>query len=184
MARVPLVPDEDPDATAAGVFDTFKAEGRPPIDLYRALANVPSLLVAYRALPQMLRHRATTERRLRELAVLRVAQLTGSAYEWGHHRPMAIAAGVTERQIGELARWDSSQEFGAAERLVLAAVEAVHEVAVTDELFGQLAGELGQEGAVEIIAIASQYEAAARIIQALGIAVEERYRPQLADWPG
>ena len=116
--------------------------------------------------------------------MLRVAQLTGSAYEWGHHRPMAIAAGVTERQIGELARWDSSQEFGAAERLVLAAVEAVHEIAVTDELFGQLAGELGQEGAVEIIAIASQYEAAARIIQALGIAVEERYRPQLADWPG
>ena len=75
-------------------------------------------------------------------------------------------------------------EFGAAERLVLAAAEAVHEVAVTDELFGQLAGELGQEGAVEIIAIASQYEAAARIIQALGIAVEERYRSQLADWPG
>jgi len=182
MARVPLVQDDDEAARAGGIFDTFKDEGRDPSDIFRALANVPGLMMAHRALPQALRDRESCPPALRELAVLRLAQLVGSAYEWSHHRPMALAAGVTADQAAALAAWRGSALFSPAERLVLTAAEAVHEIAVTDELFGELEAALGRPGAMELIVVISQYEAVARIIQALGIEVEADHQHHLIDW--
>jgi alkylhydroperoxidase family enzyme len=182
MARVPLVQDDDEAARATGIFDTFKDEGRPPSDIFRALATVPGLMTAHRALPTALRAREHCPARLRELAVLRLAQLAGSAYEWSHHRPMALAAGVTADQTAALSGWRSSPAFTPAERLVLTTAEAVHQMAVTDELFGELEAALGRAGAIELIVVVSQYEAVARIIQALGIEVEADHEQHLADW--
>ena len=182
MARVPLVPSDDPAAVQHGVFSTFEAEQREPIDLYRALANAPELLLAYRALPQLLRHAATTPRRLRELAVLRVARQVGSAYEWSHHRPMALKAGVTEAQVAAVDDWAAADCFDADERAVLAAVDAIHRIGLTDAEFAVLVERLGRRGAVEIVVAVAQYEATARIIQALGVEVEPAYQPHLADW--
>ena len=59
-------------------------------------------MTAHRALPPALRAREHCPPRLRELAVLRLAQLAGSAYEWSHHRPMALDAGVTADQAAAL----------------------------------------------------------------------------------
>jgi 4-carboxymuconolactone decarboxylase len=182
VARVPLVQDDDEAARVAGVFDTFKDEGRQPSDIFRALANVPGLMMAHRALPLALRGGENCPPALRELAVLRLAQLVGSAYEWGAHRPMALAAGVTADQAGALAAWRESVLFGPAERLVLTATEAIHEMAVTDVLFGELEEALGQAGAMELIVVVSQYEAVARIIQALGVEVDAVHQHHLADW--
>jgi alkylhydroperoxidase family enzyme len=145
-------------------------------------ANVPGLMMAHRALPLALRGRENCPPRLRELAVLRLTQLVGSAYEWSHHRPMALHTGVTADQAGALAAWRESAVFGSAERLVLAATETVHEMAVTDELFGALEAELGRAGAMELIVVVSQYEAVARIIQALGVEVEADHQHHLVDW--
>jgi alkylhydroperoxidase family enzyme len=184
MARVPLVQDGDEAARVSGIFDTFKDEGRGPSDIFRALANVPGLMMAHRALPQALRGRESCPPALRELGVLRLALLVGSAYEWSHHRPMALAAGVTADQAAALAAWRESALFSPAERLVLAAAEAVHEMAVTDELFGELEAALGRAGAMELIVVISQYEAVARIIQALGIEVEAGHQHHLIDWVG
>jgi alkylhydroperoxidase family enzyme len=185
MARVPLVQDDDEAARATGIFDTFTDEGRAPSDIFRALANVPGLMMAHRALPQALRGQENCPPALRELGVLRLAQLVGSAYEWSHHRPMALAAGVTADQAAALPAWRDSAVFAAAERLVLAATEAVHEMAVTDELFSALEAVLGRAGAIELIVVVSQYEAVARIIQALGVEVEADHQHHLGDWaPG
>jgi AhpD family alkylhydroperoxidase len=182
MARVPLVQDDDEVARASGLFDTFKEEGRDPSDIFRALANVPGLMMAHRALPGALRGREHCPPRLRELAVLRLAQLVGSAYEWSHHRPMALRAGATADQVAALAAWRDSAAFTPAERLALAATEALHAMAVPAELFAELEAELGRAGAVELIVVVSQYEAVARIIQALGVEVEPDHQHHLADW--
>ena len=184
MARVPLVQDDDEAARATGIFDTFKDEGRPPSDIFRALANVPGLMNAHRGLPRALRAREHCPPRLRELAVLRLAQLVGSSYEWAHHRPMALDAGVTADQAAALSGWRESPAFGPLERLVLTATEAVHATAVTGELFGELEAALGQPGTIELIVVVSQYEAVARIIQALGVEVEADYGQHLVDWRG
>ena len=177
MARVPLVQDDDTDA-----FEAFNDLGRPPSDIFRALANVPSLMMAHTALPQALRKAEHCPPNLRELGVLRVSQLVGSAYEWSHHRPMALAAGVTKDQAAALAAWRESPLFRPVERLVIAATEATHDMTMTDAMFAELTAELGLAGAMELIVVVSQYEAVARVIHALGVEVDEDHQGHLADW--
>jgi alkylhydroperoxidase family enzyme len=179
MKRVPLVPDEAADDVVAPVLERFRAEGREPIALYRALANTPVLLRSYSVLARSLRHDSTSERRLRELVILRMALLTGSAYEWSHHRPMAIAAGVSNEQIGALSAWEESALFDENERAALRCADAVHDLEVTDDAFAELEGAVGRAGAVEIVLTASFYEAVARLVQGLGVEVEPEYRANL-----
>jgi AhpD family alkylhydroperoxidase len=176
MSRVPLVPDESADEVTAAVFEGFHDEGREPIALYRALANAPLLLRSYSVLARSLRYDTVTDRRLRELVVLRTAQLTESDYEWSHHVPMAIAAGAPAEQIRELASWERSTAFDDRERVALRCAEEVHAVDVTDATFAELERVLGLTGALEIVVTASFYQAVARMIQALQVEVEPAYR--------
>jgi alkylhydroperoxidase family enzyme len=175
--RVASVGDEPLDPRVAVVFERFAREGRAPIALYRALANAPDLLEPYSALAQALRHRASTSRELRELVVLRVAHLTGSEYEWSHHRKMAEQEGIAPEKLRTLGRGRESDAFGDAERAALRLADEVHDVAVSDETVAELSGHFAPGEVVELVMLASVYQAVARMIQGLGVQVEEEYAP-------
>ena len=179
MARIPPVEGQPDDPAAAEVFARFAQEGRAPIALYRVLANAPGLLREYSDLARWLRYEAATPRSLRELVILRCAQLTRSDYEWAHHRPMAVSAGVSERQIHELAQWQESDAFDERERAALRLVEEMDEVGATDETLAELQRLFGAAETVELVLLAAFYEGVARTIQAFGLEVEPEYRPYL-----
>jgi alkylhydroperoxidase family enzyme len=176
MARLPLLPIEPADEVTAAVFETFRREGRDPIALYRALAHSPLMLRAYAGLAQGLRYEAQTPRALRELMILRTAQLTGSEYEWAHHRAMAAANDVPEEKVRALAAWRSSTLFDERERAALRSVDEIHDVALSDEAFAELERAMGAPATVELVLLTAFYEAVARIIQALGLEVEPAYQ--------
>ncbi len=177
MARVPLTPAEPDDPVVAEVFGRFAREGREPIELYRALAHQPQLLRAYAGLAGALREEAVTPRSLRELVILRTAQLTGSVYEWSHHRAIVAKGGlVAEEKVAALAAWSDAGVFDDAERAALRCADEVHETALGDEAFAALRDALGEAGAVEIVVLAGFYQALARIIQALGLPIEPEYQ--------
>ena len=176
MARLPLLPIESADEVTAAVFDTFRAEGRDPIALYRVLAHSPLLLRAYAGLARGLRYEAQTPRALRELMILRTAQLTGSEYEWAHHRAMAAANDVPEDKVRMLADWRSSTLYDERERAALRCVEEIHDVALSDQAFAELERVMGAPSTVELVLLVAFYEAVARMIQALGLEVEPAYQ--------
>jgi alkylhydroperoxidase family enzyme len=184
VARLPLLPAQAADEITAEVFETFRTEGRDPIALYRVLAHSPRMLRAYAGLARGLRYEAQTPRALRELMILRTAQLTGSEYEWAHHRAMAAANGVPEEKVAELASWPASARFDAGERAALRCVDEIHAVALSDEAFASLEALMGPAATVELILLASFYEAVARIIQALGLVVEPAYAAYLGEPAG
>jgi alkylhydroperoxidase family enzyme len=178
MTRIPLVLGEPTDPVAKASFDLYRQEGREPISLYRALANSPKMLRAYSGLARGLRHEAEMPRPLRELAILRTAQLTGSPYEWAHHRLMAMAAGVTEEQVREVGEWRSSSAFDERERAALQCAEDVHAMTVSDESFAELERLFGLSQTLELVLTAAFYQAVARVLQALDLDVEPEYRPE------
>jgi AhpD family alkylhydroperoxidase len=184
VARLPLLGLEPADEITAAVFETFRQEGRDPIALYRVLAHSPPMLRAYAGLARGLRYDAATPRALRELMILRTAQLTGSDYEWAHHRAMAAANGVPEEQVRALAAWRSSTLFDRCERAALRCVEEIHDVALSDEAFAELEREVGVPATIELVLLAAFYEAVARIIQALGLEVEPAYHAYLGERHG
>jgi alkylhydroperoxidase family enzyme len=179
MTRLAPVGDAPEDPRVARIWERFGREGRPPIALYRALANAPHLLEPYSALAQALRHDAVTPRELRELCILRVAHLTGSGYEWSHHRKMAAAEGIGDAKVRDVVAWRDSTAFTDAERAALRLVDEAHAMEVTDETVAALGEHFEPAAVTELIVLASLYEAVARLIQALGIEVEEEYLPYL-----
>jgi len=184
VPRLPLLGAEPEDEITAEVFETFRTEGRDPIALYRVLAHSPKMLRAYAGLARGLRYEAQTPRSLRELMILRTAQLTGSEYEWAHHRAMAAANGVPEEKVAQLASWADSARFDPAERAALRCVDEIHAVALSDAAFAALESAIGPAATVELILLASFYEAVARIIQALGLVVEPAYEAYLGEPSG
>ena len=175
MSRVPQIADEPSDPRVATIYDRFAREGRRPIALYRALANAPGLLEPYSALAQALRHDAATPRQLRELVILRVAHLTGSEYEWSHHRKMAEREGMDAAKLRDLPRWEQSDAYSEPERAALRLADETHDLTVSDRTVASLSESFGPGQVVELVMLASLYEAVARMIHALGVEVEEEY---------
>ena len=90
--RLPLVSADSDDPQLANVFGRFRDSGHDVPALYRTLGNAPAMLNAWVGMAWPLRTEATTSRALRELIIMRVAQLTRTPYEWVAHRPMTVKA--------------------------------------------------------------------------------------------
>jgi alkylhydroperoxidase family enzyme len=182
VTRVPYV-SQPADPITEEVFEIFDQEGRAPIALYQALANSPKLLRAYSTLAKGLRYEADTPRELREIVILRIGQLTGSEYEWAHHRKMAADAGVPEEKVTALQRWRESELFDPRERAALRCADEMHDLALSDEGFRELSEVFTNAEVVEIVLLVAFYETVARVIQGLGLEVEPEYRQYLGGGP-
>jgi alkylhydroperoxidase family enzyme len=155
--------------------------GTPP-NLYKALANHPRLVAAWTEFSKTLRHDTRTPRALRELVILRGAQLMRSEYEWAQHLPMARKAGVSEVQIRGLSSWRESSLFDAREKAALALGEAVTHGAVTDEVFSLAKKHFDNHDYVELAVVAAFYAMVGRMLDAMGVQLEpevQNYTPKL-----
>jgi alkylhydroperoxidase family enzyme len=149
--------------------------GTPP-NLYRGLANHPSIVAAWTEFANTLRHGSRTPRALRELVILRGAQLSASEYEWAQHLKMARKAGVREAQIAALADWRASAEFDLKEKAALALAEAVTRGRVSDEVYEEARRHFDLHDYVELAVTAGFYAMVARTLDALGIQLEPDFR--------
>jgi len=95
------------------LFDVFRDAGRDVPLLYRTLGNAPAMLRAWTSLAWPLRQEAASPRGLRELLIMRVAQLTAASFEWLAHWDMAVKHGITAEQLEEFARERSAEEARA-----------------------------------------------------------------------
>ena len=149
--------------------------GTPP-NLYKALANHPAIIGAWTEFANTLRHGSRTPRALRELVILRGAQVVQSEYEWAQHLRMARKAGVREAQISALPNWRGSAEFNEKEKAALALAEAVTQGRVSDEVYRHAMQHFDHHDYVEIAVTAGFYAMVARVLDAMGVQLEPDFR--------
>ena len=149
--------------------------GTPP-NLYKALANHPAIIGAWTEFANTLRNGSRTPRALRELVILRGAQLVQSEYEWAQHLRMARKAGVREEQILALPDWKGSKEFDAKEKAALAVAEAVTQGRVSDEVYKHAMQHFDHHDYVELAVTAAFYAMVARVLDAMGVQLEPDFR--------
>lgn len=144
-------------------------------NLYATLANAPDLLDAWVEFAWALRALPESDRTLRELAIMRVAQLTASEYEWQAHWAMATECGVPAEKLTGLAGWRRSGIFTADERLVLDAVEALTDRGElgADQRSG-LVARFGAQQTVELVLTMSFYSCVSRVLGGLGVPRDQR----------
>lgn len=173
MARVGYVTTSEASGDAGEVFAKMERRGNAVINLHRAVANSPNMLRNFMRLGNSLLLHGLLPPALRELAVLRIAQMTGADYEWAHHVPLALQAGVSREQIGDLESWPTSPHFDERARAALRYVEAVaRDVAVADDVFGQARAHLSEGEVVELSLVVGYWGLVARLLVPLQIDLE------------
>ena len=166
MQRVPLAEFEPaPQEAARGAL----GHAAQPVP---RLANHPELVAAWTEFSKTLRHDTRTPRALRELVILRGAQLMRSEYEWAQHLQMARKAGVREAQIAALPPWKTSAEFDAREKAALALAEAVTQGKVSDEVYAEAMRHFDHHDYVELAIVAAFYAMVGRMLDAMGVQLE------------
>lgn len=173
MSRLPLA-NLDP-----AISERIAGLGGRPLNLYRLLGNQPRLLAAWVDFAYSLRSECRTSRILRELMILRTAQLANSAYEWHQHRIMARQAGVPEKQIAELAMWRGSTAFDAREQAALLLTEDIVAGHVQDATYKAVSEVFDDGEYIELVLTASFYVMVPRVLDA--IAVTSEGESQVAD---
>jgi len=181
MARVGYVATVEAQGDARNVFAKMEERGSDILNLHRAVANSPNVLRNFMRLGNSLLLHGLLPPVLRELAILRIAQLTGASYEWAHHVPIARQAGVREEQVADLKSWQTSQQFDERERAVLRYTGAVtSSVAAPQEVFEEVRSHLSDGEVVELTLVAGYWGMVARLLVALEIDIEPpflRYLP-------
>ena len=149
--------------------------GTPP-NLYRCLGNQPKLLAAWTEFSKTLRYDTRTPRALRELVILRGAQLMRSEYEWAQHLKMARKAGVREEQIAGLSSFEASNVFTGQEKAALALAEAVTLGKVSDEVQARALEHFDMHDYVELCIVAAFYAMVGRMLDAMGVQLEPDFK--------
>lgn len=171
--RLPLVSADSGDPQLAHVFGRFRDAGHDVPTLYRTLGNAPAMLNAWVGMAWPLRNEATTSRALRELIIMRVAQLTQTAYEWVAHRPMTVKCGITDTQLSDLENWRESEAFSAEERELLAMTDELTDgLDVSDATWAALAARYEPSELVELVLTCTYYSCVSRTLRALRLPVD------------
>lgn len=173
MARLALLDDDDVSPELQATFARVAAHVGLVPNLYRALAHAPDLLEHWIEFAWALRNEAVTDRALRELVIMRTAQLNGTDYEWAHHWRMAVAAGVSDAKLEALEQWRDSETFSPGER---AALEMADQLAATtridDAAWQALAAEFAPRQLIELVLTASFYACVSRVLGGLAVPLE------------
>jgi alkylhydroperoxidase family enzyme len=178
-ARVPRLPLEEAKAAAdeAGVPD-YMAE----LSIFQVLLNHPRLARTVNDLLATMLWHGLLETRLRELAIMRVGWLTASEYEWTRHWRIAVGLGLSVDDLLGVRDWRAHDDFGPAERAVLAATDdVVHDGAVSAETWATCKRVLDPDPAVliELVTVIATWRMVAAILRSLEVPLED----DVDGWP-
>src|SRR3954453_3292503 len=173
MSRIaPLEPPYAPEIQDQ--FDRIM-RGAPPLTLFRVMAGTARAWEKFRA--GSLLDRGPLSLREREIVIDRTCALTGCEYEWGVHvATFAEAAHLTEEQVRAtvLGNLDAAC-WSAAEQVLIAAVDALHERATLDDAeFKALSSHYDDAKIFEIILLCGFYRTVSYLANGLDLPLEEK----------
>lgn len=161
----------DPKSQAPDTVDLLSRIGN--LNVTRMMSHAPSVMKAYSKLGSQLLMRGKLDPVLREVLILRIGQLCGSAYEWHQHVSVARAVGMDEAMLEAI-------DKGRLEALPPAYLAAVRMVEDIKQTSGASAGSFSlaqkyfcTEELVEICLVAGYYIMTAGFLSSFGIEIED-----------
>ena len=173
MPNLPLIEDND-DPRIAKIHAELTLENRDFPNLYRMIGNSGPMLQAWCDLAWPLRKAATTPRTLRELMILRGAQIMGATYEWAHHLDMARAAGAPQEKIDALKDGYTSPAFDTKESIALRLAEEItHGPGASADAMADARRHFSDGEIVELVLTSSFYACVGRMLHSLDVPLEK-----------
>lgn len=179
MARLPYV---DPASAPPKVQEALA--GLPvPLNIFRMVAHAEANFRPFLRFGASILGRQQLSARLRELAILRVANLSRARYEWVQHVPIAKATGVTDAQVAALDAGNATADcFDARDQLLLRFTdEVVRDVRASDATFAEMARHFPPQEIVELILAVGFYMAVARLLETTAVDIEHAAGTKIVD---
>lgn len=171
MARVPYVEQDDLDPEYRDLIISSLQPGKRA-NVYSAIGNNQEVLAGLREFLGSLWSDSGLTDRQREIVILTVASEIANDYEWHQHVLIGTDIGLPAAEISALGRDDRSP-FDESECALIAYARAVVQGRVNDPIHDTIAAHFDDETAVGIAATASGYVALGRLIEVLGVELEE-----------
>lgn len=174
ISRLPSVSETPSDPDTAAAFNLIRSRGGQLINLHLTLGHAGKIYRVRQELTYALRFDAVTSRALRELTIMRTAQISGSHYELAQHIPIARACGFTPAQLDGLDKWQQPGLFPDKERALLAYIDQVvgRNGNVDDAVFAELSRHFTPRDIVELTITATQYVTTGLLTRSLQIKPE------------
>lgn len=161
----PLAPEQLDPAQADAMAQILAGPRGNLVGPFVVLLRSPELMNRLQRVGEYLRYDKALEARLFEMAILVVARRWDQGFEWAHHHPLALAAGLDPevvQAIGEGVRPPRTDEATTAVWELLDQLHATG--SVDDDVYGRAAGLLGEPGVVELVATAGYYTTLAMLM--------------------
>ena len=147
-----------------------RVTGTTPPNLFRTLGRHRGLFRGWLMFAGRLMPGGKLPRRETELVILRVAHLSGSAYEFEHHVRLARRVGLRSEEIAEIRRPLAEGPWTEREVALLSAVDRLHSDRDLDESsWTALRSHLEERECIELVMLAGHYEMLATFLQTLRI---------------
>lgn len=170
MARIPYV---DPETAPPEVRDALEAA--PDLNIFRMIANAHTAFRPFLRLGAAILAEGELDAKLRELAIIHVAQLSHAEYEWIQHAAIAKAVGATDEQVSAIERGEVESDcFDDTERLVLAfTTEVVRDVGASESTVAAAAECFSPREIVELLLAIGFYMMVARVMETTDLELDE-----------
>jgi alkylhydroperoxidase family enzyme len=147
-----------------------RAAGTSPPAVFLTLGRHRRLFWGWLLFSSALMPRGLLPRRETELVILRIATLSGSAYELTQHRRLGRRAGLTEDEIDRVVLGPADPSWGPRDRLLLRATDSLHARRdVSDGLWTELRAQLDEREAIELVMLVGHYAMLATTLNTLRV---------------
>lgn len=185
MSRISKVEKDIASPEVVQLYDKIERNGARIVNLYKVLSHNPGLLQAILKLGNTILSKTQLSPKLRELAILRIAVLTGSEYEWDQHVGVALEVGLSTDQTESTKHWEDSGDFDDLERIVLRYTDEVAQyIQVRDETFKLLREYLSEQEVLELTVSIGYWGMLARVLVPLDVEVDEQSSGSINDLIG
>ncbi|SFL49824.1 carboxymuconolactone decarboxylase family protein [Geodermatophilus ruber] len=173
--RLPLPPEEERSAAQRAAVAEISAGPRGGvIGPFAPLLRSPELMTRVQKVGEHLRFAGGLSRRLFEMAVLVVSRHWDQQFEWGHHHPLALAAGLDPAIADAIAENRRPARMDAGAAAVWDLLDELHRTrGVSDGTFDRALAELGDAGLVELVVTAGYYTTLAMVMNVARTPVPE-----------
>ncbi len=115
--------------------------------------------------------------RLRELAIIRISHLNNCDYEFEHHSQFGLnRLGFTQQDIDSICEGAGAAGLSDLDSYVIRLVDQLREPnGVSDDVVDKLMDELGEDSFTELMFTIGNYESMTRIINVLGVPMDEDF---------
>ncbi len=146
----------------------------PPLNVFRMMTRAPASFQHWASFAASILLASEFDARKREIAVLRVAHVTGSRYEWTQHVTVGKQVGLQEAEIEKIATDGPVTSLDEEGNLLCRVADEIsRDVRLSDEALEAIVGRYGERQATELILCCSYFNMLSRFLESTRVELED-----------